>query len=144
QGDRAAQPLVGAALARQALLAFDASILVEGVRGDAVTGDIVHERRAHLEFGALAARPDDGGVDRLIVGLLRRRNIILETAGNDSPFGMHHADDAIAILDVFNDNAEAENVGQLLESDRFPLHLAPSGIRLFLPPFDLGLDAPRA
>ena len=142
QSDRAAQPLVGAALARQAFLAGDASILVEGVRGNAVAGDVVHQRRAHLELGALAARPDDGRVDRLIIILLRRRNIILETARNDGPFGMHDADDAIAILDVFNDNAEAENVGELLESDRFALHLAPHRIGLFLASLHLGVDAP--
>jgi len=60
ESDRAAQPLVGAALARQALLAGDASILIEGVRGDAIAGNVVHLGRAHLEFGALPARPDDG------------------------------------------------------------------------------------
>ena len=96
----AAQPLVGAALARQALAVRDAPVLVKRMRGDAVAGDVVHLRRADLEFDPLPAGPDDGGVDRLIVVLLRRRNIILETAWNDGPFGMHDADDAIAILDA--------------------------------------------
>ncbi len=56
---------------------------------------------------------------------------------------MDDADDAVAILDAGDDDAEAENVGQLLEGDRFALHLAPHRIGLFLASLDLGVDAAR-
>ena len=89
----------------------------------------------------MPARPHEDRLDRFIVVFLRRRNLILETARNDSPFGMHDTNYAIAIIDFLNDNTEAENVGQLLESDRFPLHLAPPRIRLFLSACDSSVDA---
>ena len=104
------------------------------MRGDAVFGDIVHQRGAHLHFDALAAGADDGRVHRAVIVLLRRRDIILETAGHGRPFGMDDADDAVAILDRLHDDAKAENIGELLEGDRIALHLAEHRIgRLFAP-----------
>ena len=113
------------------------------MRGDAVAGDVLHRLGAHLKLDALTAGADNGGVDRLIVVLLRRRDVILEAARHDRPFGVDDADDAIAVLDIFNDDAKPENIGQLLEGDRFALHLAPHGIGMLLAALDLRFDAPR-
>ena len=54
---------------------------------------------------------------------------------------MHDAERAIALLGVPDENAKTENIRQLLETDRFALHLAPDRVRALLPAVDFGLDA---
>ena len=76
----------------------------------------------------------------VIVGL-GRRDVVLEAARHHRPFGVHDAQRPIALLDIVDDDAEAEDVGQLLEGDVLALHLAPDRIGLLLPPAHLGLDA---
>ncbi len=141
QVDRALEPLIGVALVRQDRRRGVAPVLVERMGGDAVPGDVMHFDGAHLQFHALASGPDHGRVDGAIVVLLGRRNVILEPARDHRPFRVHHADHAIAVLDLANHDAEAENVRQLLEGDGFALHLAPDRIGLLLPTAHLRLDA---
>ena len=95
------------------------------MRGDAALGDLVHRLGADLELDALVAGPDDRRVNRTIIVLLRRRDVILEAPRHDRPVGVDDAERAIAGLDVVDDDAEAEDVGQLLEADRLALHLGP-------------------
>ena len=87
------------------------------------------------------ARADDGGVDRLVVVLLRRRDVVLEAARHRAPGRMHDAERAIAGIDVAHDDAEAVDVGELLERDLAVLHLAPDRERLLLAAVDLGFEA---
>ena len=54
---------------------------------------------------------------------------------------MHDAERLVALGDVADDDAESENIGQLLEADRFPLHLAPDRIGALAPAGNLGGDA---
>ena len=54
---------------------------------------------------------------------------------------MRDAHRGIAIGNRVDENAEAVDVGQLLERDRAPLHLAPDRIGLLLAAFDLDPDA---
>ena len=103
------------------------------MRGDAVFGDVVHLVRADLQFDALLAGADHGGVDRAIVVLLGRRDVILEAARHDRPGRVHDAERLIAIPDRLDDDAEGEEIGQLLEADRLALHLAPDRVRPLLP-----------
>ena len=107
------------------------------MRRDAVFGDLVHFLGADLQFDALLAGPDHRGVDRAIVVLLRRRDVILEAAGHDRPGGVDDADRLIAFSHRVHDHAERENIGQLLEADRLALHLAPDRIGALLPALDL-------
>ena len=141
QLDRAPQPGIRIGLAREQFGGRTTRILVEGMRGDAVFGDLVHLSSTDLQLDALAARPDHGGVDRAIIVLLRGRDVILETAGHHRPGGVHDAERAIAFLHVADHDAEAENVGELLEADGFALHLAPDRVRPLLAAIDLRLDA---
>ena len=122
QVDGALEPLIGAALVRQHRLR-GAAVLVERMRGDAVAGDVVHFAGAHLQFDALALRPDHRGVDGAVVVLFRRGNVVLEAAGHHRPLGVDHADHRIAVLHAADHDAKAENVGQLLEGDGLALHL---------------------
>ena len=100
----------------------------------------MHALGADLQLDALVARADDGGVDRLVVVVLGGRNVVLEAAGNDAPRGVHDAERAVAVLLLGHDDAEAVNVGKLLERDLLVLHLAPDGIRLLLAAGDHGRD----
>jgi hypothetical protein len=50
------------------------------------------------------------------------------------------AERAVAILDRVDDDAEAEDVGELLEGQRLGLHLAEHRPRLLLPALHAGLD----
>ena len=110
------------------------------MRGDAVFGDLVHLAGADLQLDALLAGPDHGGVDRAVVVLLGRRDVVLEAAGNDRPGGVDDAERLIAFGDVCDDDAEAENVGKLLEADGLALHLAPDRIGALAPAGYLGRD----
>ena len=111
------------------------------MRGDAEFGDLVHLLGADLQFDALVAGADHGGVDRAVVVLLRRRDVVLEAAGHHRPGGVHDAERAVAGLDVVHHDAEAENVGQLLEADRLALHLGPDRKRPLAPAVDMRGDA---
>ena len=87
------------------------------------------------------AGPNDSRVDRLIVVLFWRRDVVLEAAGHGAPGGVRDAEHAIAIVDAIDDDAECVDVGQLLEADLLVRHLAPDRVGLFLAALDLGLDA---
>ena len=54
---------------------------------------------------------------------------------------MHDAERLVAVGQCFHDNAESENVGQLLEADRFAFHLAPDRIGALATPDHPRLDA---
>ena len=73
-------------------------------------GDVVHVVGAHLQLDSLTTGADDGGVDRAIVVLLGRRDVILEPARHDGPFGVDHSNDAIAVVRRSHYGAESINV----------------------------------
>ena len=135
-----AQPGEGVGFALQQFGRRAHAVLVEGVRGDAEFGDLVHFLGADLQFDALIAGADHGGVDRAIIVLLRRRDVVLEPAGHDGPGGVHDAERAVAGFDVVKHHAEAEDVGQLLEADRLALHLGPDRKRPLAPAIDMRGD----
>src|SRR5262249_21612803 len=100
------------------------AILVKRMDGDAVFGDAMHLLGTDLQFDALASRPDYRRMDRAIVILLRRRNIILEAARHGRPGRVDDAERRVAFAKRIDDHAEAIDVGELLEAHRLPLHLA--------------------
>ena len=97
QLDGAAQPGIGVGLARQHFGRRIRAVLVERVRRDAVFGDLVHFLGADLQFDALLAGADHGGVDRAVVVLLGRRDVVLEAARHHRPGGVHDAERAVAL-----------------------------------------------
>src|SRR6185437_16564542 len=80
-------------------------------------------------------------MDRAIVVLLGRRDIILETPGHDRPAGMDDAERLIALRHGADDDAEAEHIGELLEADCLALHLAPDRIGALAPAGNFSRDA---
>ncbi len=77
-------------------------------------------------------------MDRAVVVLLRRRNVILEATRDDRPGGVDDAERAVAFGDAADHDTESKNIGKLLEADRFPLHLAPNRIGPLSAAGDLG------
>src|SRR5262249_9768667 len=141
QLDGAAQPRIGAGLARQHLRWRAHAILVERVRGDAIFRDLVHIPGADLQFNALLARADHRGVNGAIVVLLGRRDVVLEATRDYRPGGVHDAERLVALGQRLHHHAASGNVVKLLEADGFALHLAPDRIGALAPPRYLGGDA---
>ena len=141
QFDGAAQPRIGAGLARQHLRRRSDTVLVERMRRDSVFRDLVHIPGADLQFDALLARANHRGVNGAIVVLLGRRDVILEATRDHRPGRMHDTERLVALGQALHHHAEPENVGKLLEADGFALHLAPDRIGALAPPRHLGGDA---
>ena len=135
--DGMAQPGEGAGFAIQELGRGTDAVLVEGVRGDAEFRDLVHLLGADLQFDPLIAGADHGGVDRTIIVLFRRRDVVLEAARHHRPGGVHDAERPVAGFDVVQHHAESEDVGQLLEADRLAFHLGPDRKRPLAPAIDM-------
>src|SRR5215475_1895435 len=142
--DQPAQPHIGVlarlAAVAAAMLGAGNTVLVEGVGGHAILGDVVHVGGADLQLDALVPRTDDGGVDRLVVVLLRRRDVVLEAVRHGAPGRVNDAQRAVAGVDAVDHDAKAVDVGQLLERDAAVLHLAPDRERLLFAALDLGLE----
>ena len=131
------QPGKGIGLALQQFGRRTDAVLVESVRSDAEFRDLVHFLGADLQFDALVAGADHGGVDRTIIVLLRRRDVVLEAARHHRPGGVHDAERPVAGFDVVQHHAESEDVGQLLEADRLAFHLGPDRKRPLAPAIDM-------
>ena len=108
--------------------------------GDAAFGHVVHFLGADLDFHPLLFRAHHRGVDGAIAVGLGRGDEILEALRHHLPAGMDDAQRAIAILRGFDDDAEAENIGKLLEIELLGLQLAPDRERPFAPAIDPGID----
>ena len=132
--DQMTQPAIGVGILRgdPALAVHAVVVLVERMRRHAIFGDGMHPLGADLQLDPLVARADDGGVDRLVVVLLRIGDVVLEAAGHSVPARVHDGKRAVAVLDLGHDDAERVDVGELLERDLLPLHLAPDGVGLLL------------
>ena len=109
--------------------------------GDAVFRNLVHLARADLQFDTLMARAHNRRVDRLVVVLLRSRDVVLETAGHRAPRRMHETKHPVTIVNRVNDQAKGINVGQLFEADLPVLHLTPDRVGLLLTPRNFRRDA---
>src|SRR5712691_10634114 len=116
-------------------------LLVDPVRGDAELGHLVHVAGADLHLDALPLGTDHAGMDRAVIVRLRRRDVVLEAAGNDVIGGMDDAQRVVAIADPVDQHAEGHHVGELLERDILALHLAPDRIGRFFAAGDVGSEA---
>ena len=88
QFDGAAKPCIGARFACQFLCRRAEAVFIEGVCSDAVLSDLIHVESSDLQLHALLAGTDHGGVDRAVVVLLGRRDVILEPARHYRPGGV--------------------------------------------------------
>ena len=93
------QQILHPAETRQVLRVGRVALLVQPVRGDAVFGDVVHRLGADLHLDLLVQQlaQRHAGVDALVAVGFRRRDVVLEAAGDDRIGGMHGAQRHVAI-----------------------------------------------
>ena len=121
-----------------------AAFLVVPVCRDAELGVLVHLPRTDLDLERQLTRSDDGRVERLVVVLLGRCDVIVEFTGHVVPATVHETECRVAVGDRADDDAHREHVHDLLEREALALHLAPDAVDVLRAAADLGDDARRA
>ncbi len=116
-------------------------ILVKRMRRHAALSNLMHQLGADLHFNPHVMRPDHNRMQRAVVILLGRRNVILEAPRNGPPRPVHNANRPVALVHRAHQHAEAENIRELAQRQMFALHLAPNRIGPLLPAIDFRLDA---
>src|SRR5690606_29676166 len=127
----------------EALIALRA-FLVAPVGGDTVFGDLVHLIGADLDLDRMRLRPDDGRMEALVHALLRRRDVVVDLAGNRVPLAVYQAKDAVAVLHRVHENTDADNIIDLLERPVLAVHLPVDRVDVLLAAVHLGLDVRAA
>ena len=89
--------------------------LVLPVGGDAFLGDAVHLLGADLDLELVAAGRDEGGVQALVEVGARHGDEVLDAAGDGTPDGVEQAEDRVAVLHGLADDADGEQVVDLVE-----------------------------
>ena len=118
------------------------ALLVDPVGGDAAIGDLVHLGGTNLNLDAMALRPDHAGVNGAVAVWLRRRDVVLEPARHHRIVAVDDAERLIALGHRGDDDAKRHDVGELLETDMVPLHLAPHRIGRLFAARNFGLQPP--
>src|SRR3546814_1153934 len=106
-------------------------------------GLLVHAEAADLDFDPHILLVHDRRVQRFVAVALRGRDIILETARDHFPFAVDQPQRGIAVGIGRGQDAQGDDVGNLLETDVALLHLAPDRIGMLLAHRNLGF-APGA
>ncbi len=109
------------------------------MRGDALFGDAVHVLGADLDFELVAAFGDERGVQRLVEVGPRHGDEVFEAAGHGTPDAVQQAEDGVAVGLGFGDDANGEEVVDLLDGDVVRDELLLDGEEAL----DAGLDAGR-
>jgi hypothetical protein len=98
------------------------------VRGDALLGDAVHLLGAYLNLEGLPLVANHRGVERAVEVVARRRNPVLEAAGDGLPECVDDAERAVAVARlVGRDDARGDEVVDLIELYLLALELLPDG-----------------
>src|SRR5438552_7530921 len=117
------------------------ALLVFPVRGDAIFGDAVHFLGADLHFERLALRADHGSMQRLIQVGAGNGDEVLDAPGHGTPLVVNHAQGGVAILDRVGDDAQGEQIVNLVHADFLPLHLLVHRVGPLHARFDFGWNA---
>ena len=80
-------------------LARVSHVLIEGVRRDTALGNFMHFPGSDLHLNAHVVRADHGRVQRAVIILLGRRNVVLEATRHGAPGAVDDAERKIAFLE---------------------------------------------
>ena len=114
--------------------------LVFPVRGDSLFSDAVHLFGADLHFELMAALADDGGVEGLIAVGARDGDEVLDAAGHRTPKRVDETEDGVTGGDVVGDDADGEQIVDLIEGDLGALDFLEDGVVALDAPLDARLD----
>ena len=118
-----------------------AALLVAPVRGDPETCRSVHVLRADLDLQRHALGTDDRRVQRLIHVRLGHRDVVLEAARDGLPERVDGAERAVAVAERRNEDAEADEVVDLVELLAADHHLLVDRVQVLRATLDVGLHA---
>ena len=125
------------------LLSRDRAALVSPVRRHAQLGAVVHVHGPDLDLDRLTFGADDDGVDGLIAVGLRRGDVVLVAPHPMGIGRVQRAQRGVTIANVFNDDTEGHDIGQLAQIEVLGLHLLPDRVRRFDPAVDLDVFQAR-
>ncbi len=121
--------------------------LVLPVRGDSVLSSPVHAPGPDLQLDRLALRADHRRVQRLVHVELGHRDVVLEPPRDRIPPGVHGAEHRVAVPQRVDEDADADQVVNIVEADIPGNHLLVHGVVVLGPPgyprLDLGLAQVR-
>ena len=100
----------------------------------------MHAPGPDLQLDRLAAGPDHGGVQRLVHVELRHRDVVLEPPGNGVPPGVDRAERGVAVADGVHQDADADQVVDVVEAHVAGDHLLVDGVVVLGPAGDPRLD----
>ncbi len=115
--------------------------LVAPMGRDAFFRHPMHVLCADLDFHALAVRPDHRRVQRLIHIGLRQRDVIFEAPGHGLPLRVDHPERLVALSDGVYQNAERDEIVNLIVEKVLRLHLLIDAVEVFGSAGHFGLDA---
>src|SRR5690606_20884143 len=127
----------GSALGFAAVVAL---LLVLPVRGDAVFCAPVHGAGADLQFHRAAFRADHGGVQGLVHVELRHRDVVFEPPRHRIPAGVNDAERRVAVADAVHNDADTDQVVDLVEPDIAGDHLLVDRVVVLGPAAHGGFD----
>ena len=113
--------------------------LVLPVGGDAFFGDTMHVLGADLHFKLMAAGRDEGGVEALVSVGPGHADEVLDATGDGRPLGVEQAEDGPTIVFRLADDADGEQVVDLVDRDLLRGELLLDGVEAL----DARLDAAR-
>ncbi len=90
-----------------------------------------------------ALRPDDRGVQRLVVVRLGLGDVVVEFARDRRPQVVHDAERRVAVLDLVDQNAHGADVVERVDARLLAAHLVPDAVDVLGAAADFGLDAGR-
>ena len=114
--------------------------LVLPVRGNAFLGDAVHLLGADLHFELMAAVAHHRGVQRLVAVGAGNGDEVLDAAGHRPPQRVDEAEDRVARGHILRDDADGEQIVDLVEGDLGALDLLEDGIEALDAPLHARLD----
>jgi len=120
-------------------LGADAAFLVLPVRRDAFLGDPVHVDGPDLNLERQAAIADDRRVQRLIAVRPLHRDEVLDPARNGLPGLVDDAERGVGVLHRVGDDADRDQVVDLLQLDLLPLELEEDAVEAL----DAAVDLPH-
>src|SRR5574344_4493 len=110
--------------------------LVRPVRRESFLRGQVHVLGADLHLDHLVVRTDDRRVNALVKVRFRRRDVILEKPLERSPEVVHVAEREVAFRDGFDDDADGEDIEDVIEPAAAVLHFAVDAVNILGAPLD--------
>ena len=116
------------------------TLLVGPVGRHPVLGAVVHVAGPNLDLERLAVDPHHRRMERLVEVELRHGDVVLEAAVNRGPPRMNNAEGCIAIGNFLRDDADPDQVVDLVEGPSTVDHLSIDAVDVLGTPGDLGTD----